>query len=144
MKKTLQIALAAAFFTGCASTSVTSSTSKGNNELVQNQLFKIEKIIVNGKTFDPKNAEESPNISFENNKFYGYSGCNRFFGSYQTKADTLQIEGDRVASTQMLCHPMDVMDFENSFLSNFKGTFKISNENGKLVLSNDEMKVFFK
>ncbi|EAH5844828.1 META domain-containing protein, partial [Campylobacter jejuni] len=112
MKKTLQIALAATFFAGCASTSVTSSTSKGNNELVQNQLFKIEKIIVNGKTFDPKNAEESPNISFENNKFYGYSGCNRFFGSYQTKADTLQIEGDRVASTQMLCHPMDVMDFE--------------------------------
>ncbi len=42
------------------------------------------------------------------------------FGSYQTKADTLQIEGDRVASTQMLCHPMDVMDFENSFLSNSK------------------------
>ncbi len=79
MKKTLQIALAATFFAGCASTSVTSSTSKGNNELVQNQLFKIEKIIVNGKTFDPKNAEESPNISFENNKFYGYSGCNRFF-----------------------------------------------------------------
>ncbi len=66
-----------------------------------------------------------------------------FFGSYQTKADTLQIEGDRVASTQMLCHPMDVMDFENSFLSNFKGIFKISNENGKLVLSNDEMKIFF-
>ncbi len=28
MKKTLQIALAAAFFAGCASTSVTSSTSK--------------------------------------------------------------------------------------------------------------------
>ncbi|EIV9042357.1 META domain-containing protein, partial [Campylobacter jejuni] len=54
MKKTLQIALAATFFAGCASTSVTSSTSKGNNELVQNQLFKIEKIIVNGKTFDPK------------------------------------------------------------------------------------------
>ncbi|EAH7878795.1 META domain-containing protein, partial [Campylobacter jejuni] len=69
---------------------------------------------------------------------------NRFFGSYQTKVDTLQIEGDRVASTQMLCHPMDVMDFENSFLSNFKGIFKISNENGKLVLSNDEMKIFFK
>ena len=37
-----------------------------------------------------------------------------------------------------------VMDFENSFLSNFKGIFKISNENGKLVLSNDEMKIFFK
>ncbi|EAK3848123.1 META domain-containing protein, partial [Campylobacter jejuni] len=35
-------------------------------------------------------------------------------------------------------------DFENSFLSNFKGIFKISNENGKLVLSNDEMKIFFK
>lgn len=143
MKKMLQIALVATFFVACASTS-SSSDSKIHNELVQNKLFKIEKIIVKGKTFDPKNAEESPSISFENNKFYGSAGCNRFFGSYQTKADTLQIQGDRVASTQMLCHPLDVMDFENSFLSNFKGTFKISNENGKLVLSNDEMKIFFK
>ncbi len=143
MKKTLQIALAAAFFAGCASTSV-SSNSKANNELAQNQLFTIEKIIVKGKTFDPKNAQEAPNISFDKDKFYGNAGCNRFFGSYQSNGDTLQIEGDRVASTQMLCHPMDVMEFENSFLSNFRGTFKISNENGKLILNNGEMKIFFK
>lgn len=142
MKKTLQIALAAAFFAGCASTSV-SSNSK-NNGLTQNQLFTIEKIVVKGKTFDPKNAQEAPNISFDKDKFYGNAGCNRFFGSYQSNGNTLQIEGDRVASTQMLCHPSDVMDFENSFLSNFKGIFKISNENGKLVLNNGEMKIFFK
>ncbi len=46
-----------------------------------------------------------------------------FFGSYQTKADTLQIEGDRVASTQMLCHPMDVMDFEKFFPFKFQRNF---------------------
>ncbi|EAL5455729.1 META domain-containing protein, partial [Campylobacter coli] len=58
MKKTLQIVLAAAFFAGCASTSVNSkSTSKISNEFMQNQLFEIDKIVVNGKTFDPKNAE---------------------------------------------------------------------------------------
>ena len=38
MKKALQIALAATFFAGCASTSVTTSASKGNNELMQNQI----------------------------------------------------------------------------------------------------------
>ncbi|EAL5459472.1 META domain-containing protein, partial [Campylobacter coli] len=53
MKKTLQIVLAAAFFAGCASTSVNSkSTSKISNEFMQNQLFEIDKIVVNGKTFD--------------------------------------------------------------------------------------------
>ncbi len=145
MKKTLQIVLAAAFFAGCASTSVNSkSTSKISNEFMQNQLFEINKIVVNGKTFDPKNAEENPNISFENNKFYGYAGCNRFFGSYQSNENTLEIQGDRVASTQMLCHPLEVMEFENAFLSNFKGSFTISNKNGKLILNNGEMEIFFK
>ncbi|MBM0637374.1 META domain-containing protein [Campylobacter sp. VicNov18] len=144
MKKMFQIALSAVFLAACSNSSTSLIlNSKSDKELTQNHLFKIEKIIVNGKTYDPKNAEESPNITFENNKFYGYAGCNRFFGSYQNSGDILQIEGDRVASTQMLCHPLDVMDFENSFLSNFKGTFQISDENGKLVLSNDEMKIFF-
>ncbi|QOW63249.1 META domain-containing protein [Campylobacter hepaticus] len=144
MKRMFQIALGLVFFAGCSSTSILSSNSKSNIELTQNRLFKIEKIILNGKTYDPKNAEESPNISFENNKFYGYAGCNRFFGSYQSANDILQIEGERVASTQMLCHPLDVMDFENSFLSNFKGTFKIFNEDGNIVLSNDSIKIFLK
>ncbi|TKX31169.1 META domain-containing protein [Campylobacter aviculae] len=145
MKKTLKIALATAFFAGCASTSVTSdSTSNAQNKLMQNQLLKIEKIVVNGKTFDPKNAEETPNISFDKDKFYGYAGCNRFFGSYTNNGNAIKINGDRAASTQMLCHPLDVMDFENSFLSNFNGTFKISNEDGKLVLNNGKVKIFFK
>ncbi|TKX30677.1 META domain-containing protein [Campylobacter estrildidarum] len=145
MKKTLQIVLATAFFAGCASTSVSSnSTSDIQGKFMQNQLLKIEKIVVNGKTFDPRNAEETPNISFDKDKFYGYAGCNRFFGSYKNNGNTLKIEGDRAASTQMLCHPLDVMDFENSFLSNFNGTFKISNENGKLILNNGKMKIFFK
>ncbi|MBZ7973681.1 META domain-containing protein, partial [Campylobacter molothri] len=77
-------------------------------------------------------------------KFYGYSGCNRFFGSYVNNGDSIKINGAGAASTQMLCHPMDVMNFENSFLSNFNGTFKISNENGKLILNNGKMKIFFK
>lgn len=142
MNKMFQIALSAAFLAACSTSTSLISSSKSDKELTQNHLFKIEKIIVNGKTYDPKNAQEIPNITFEDNKFYGYAGCNRFFGSYQSSGDILQIEGDRVASTQMLCHPLDVMDFENSFLSNFKGIFQISDENGKFVLSNDEMKIF--
>ncbi|MBZ7943056.1 META domain-containing protein [Campylobacter sp. RM13744] len=143
MKKTLQMTLAAACFAGCASTSVSSSANT-QNKLVQNQQLKIERIVVDGKTFDPKNAEEIPNISFDKDKFYGYSGCNRFFGSYVNNGDSIKINGAGAASTQMLCHPMDVMNFENSFLSNFNGTFKISNENGKLILNNGKMKIFFK
>lgn len=147
MKKTFQLALAAVLFAGCASSKI--STKENNmsvENLPQNTILKIEKIVVNGKTFSPKNTEEDPNISFDNNKFYGYSGCNRFFGAYQSDGKVLTVEGDRVASTQMYCHPQDVMDFENTFLSNFKGKFKISNENGKFILINDNgvMKIFFK
>ena len=56
MKKMLQIALVATFFVACASTS-SSSDSKIHNKLVQNKLFKIEKIIVKGKTFVPLNLK---------------------------------------------------------------------------------------
>ncbi|MFQ6341937.1 META domain-containing protein [Campylobacter sp. VTCC 70190] len=141
MKKILQIALAAAFFAGCASNSVNSNSTK-SVELTQNQPLQIEKIIVKGKMLEAKNAEEIPNISFDKNKFYGYAGCNRFFGSYQNSGTSLQFEG--AASTQMLCHPLDVMDFENSLLSNLKGEFKMTKEDNKLILSSENMTIYFK
>lgn len=143
MKKTLQLALITSFIAGCAANSTKEQASSMALSFSENQALKIDKIIVDGKTYSPKNAEESPNISFEKNKFYGYSGCNRFFGSYQSDGKNLQIEGDRVASTQMFCHPLDVMEFENSFLSNFKGSFKIINNNGKLIFKNDTMEIIF-
>ena len=146
MKKTLQLTLIATFFAACANnTSINSNpVAKTSTGISQNKLFQIDKIIIKGKTFNPKNTEEIPNISFDKDKFYGYSGCNRFFGAYQSSADILQIEADRAASTQMLCHPLDVMEFENAFLSNFKGKFKISYDKEKLVLSSDEMTILFK
>ena len=142
MKKIINLALSLAFFTACSSNVATNENPKKDFKFSKNELLKIEKIIVNDKSFEPKDAEEIPNISFDESKFYGYSGCNRFFGSYENGDNALKI--GEAASTQMLCHPQSVMEFENAFLMNFKGEFKILNENDKLVLSNDIMKIYFK
>ncbi|EFM2942741.1 META domain-containing protein, partial [Campylobacter upsaliensis] len=54
----------------------------------------------------------------------------------------MQIDG--AASTQMLCHPQSVMEFESAFLMNFKGDFKIVNEGSKIILEGDLAKFYLK
>ncbi|TNH35126.1 META domain-containing protein [Campylobacter helveticus] len=145
MKK-MGIALASlALFVGCASHNASSEVG-GKDTIkplaLEGQNLKIEKIVVGGKSFNPENMEENPNISFEKNKFYGSAGCNRFFGNYKKDDMNLQIDG--AASTQMLCHPQSVMEFESTFLTNFNGNFKIINENDKIILESGETKIYLK
>jgi len=141
MKKFLQI-LSLFIFIGCASTSK-NITTKQNTQGLENQNFKIEKVIFEGKTYMNFNTQESPNISFEKNKFYGYTGCNRFFGTYENNGENLNISNDYLASTKMLCYPKEIMDFEYIFLTNLKGTFKII-KNKQIILENEEMQIFLK
>ncbi|ARJ56337.1 META domain-containing protein [Campylobacter cuniculorum] len=130
------------FFTACSS-NADEANGQENLILKENQILNIEKISINGKIYDAKSAESKPNINFGADKFYGYSGCNRFFGSYQKNSKSMSIEDQSVASTQMLCHPLEVMEFEHLFLTNLQGNFKISYENDKLILDNGTMKIFF-
>ncbi|MBS4313059.1 META domain-containing protein [Campylobacter vulpis] len=144
MKK-IGVALASlAFFVGCASHN---GADKMEGEVMktlslEGQNLKIEKIVISGKSFNPENMEENPNISFDKDKFYGFAGCNRFFGNYEKKDMNIQIDG--AASTQMLCHPQSVMEFESVFLMNFKGNFKIINEDGKIILEGNAAKIYLK
>lgn len=137
----LLIFIAIFIFAGCAS-----STSKEKIVLskFENKTYNIAKIVLDGDGLKLQSEQEAPNITFENDKFYGFSGCNRFFGTYKIDGNSLIIEGDRVASTQMLCHPIEIMDFENNFLSNLKGSFTINYEDDKLVLKNKKMQIYFK
>ncbi|EPN1531972.1 META domain-containing protein [Campylobacter upsaliensis] len=144
MKK-FGVALASlAFFIGCASHNATNQTGGETMKTLslEGQNLKIEKIVIGGKSFNPENMEENPNISFDKDKFYGFAGCNRFFGNYKKKDMNMQIDG--AASTQMLCHPQSVMEFESAFLMNFKGDFKIVNEGSKIILGGDLAKIYLK
>lgn len=142
-KKYLAFLVCLSFFIGCASNIEQVNKQENSVSIKENQILNIEKISINGKIYNIQNAESKPNITFSTDKFYGSSGCNRFFGTYQKNSNLLSIGEQSVASTQMLCYPADVMEFERLFLTNLRGSFKILNQDGKLILDNDTMKIFF-
>lgn len=145
MKKVLMPSLLLAFLVGCASntTSIQEQAQAKNVDLPSfvGQNLKIEKIVVSGKELKAKGAEEEPSINFEKDKFYGSSGCNRFFGAYQNNGENLQFDG--AAATQMLCQPNELMNFESALLTHLKGNFKLSSEGGKILLKNEDMTIYF-
>lgn len=144
MKKIYAFTLlfAMSVFTACSS-NADEANNQENLVLKENQILNIEKISVKGKIYDVKSAETKPNINFGADKIYGLAGCNRFFGTYQKNSKGISVEEGSIASTQMLCHPTDIMEFETMFFSNFKGDFELSYENDKLILENGTMKIFF-
>jgi heat shock protein HslJ len=62
----------------------------------------------------------------------GSSGCNRYFGPYQSSGDTLQI--GPLGSSRMLCEPPAVMDQEQAYLAALQRATQYQFENGQLVL----------
>jgi heat shock protein HslJ len=68
----------------------------------------------------------------DNGQVSGSSGCNRYFGPYQSSGESLQI--GPLASSRMLCQPAEVMDQEQAFLAALERTTQYQFENGNLVL----------
>jgi heat shock protein HslJ len=62
----------------------------------------------------------------------GSSGCNRYFGPYQSSGQTLQI--GPLASSRMLCDPPAVMDQEQAYLAALQRATQYQLENGRLLL----------
>ena len=65
-------------------------------------------------------------LNTEGNRVKGFSGCNRFTGTYKVEEDHMQFL--QMASTNMAC--MDGMEQEQRFLSALEGAtgFKISGD----------------
>ena len=76
-------------------------------------------------------------ISIEENsdKFTGFSGCNRFFGTYKLEGNNIKFSN--IASTKKLCQK-EMNNIENHFLKalNRVNTFTLS-DNVILLLEND-------
>ncbi|MDO4674148.1 META domain-containing protein [Campylobacter sp.] len=143
MKKFLMPLLFLAFLMGCAKEPTNLTQNQAQISVLASlvgQNLKIEKIILAQKELRAEGAEEGASINFEKDKFYGSSGCNRFFGAYESDGENVQIDG--AAATQMLCQPRELMDFESALLTHFKGNFKLSREGGKILLKSEEMSIY--
>ena len=77
----------------------------------------------------------APSILFEDGRFSGSSGCNRYGGSYTVEGEILEL--GEIASTRMACPPPgDAV--ERTYLGTLAGTAGWSTEDDELVLSDLE------
>lgn len=77
-----------------------------------------------------------PTVVFDpNGQVSGFTGCNRFFGSYRLEGARLAISS--LAQTKMAC-PEAVMDQEERLLALLRGASRAELTDGALVLHGDE------
>lgn len=82
-----------------------------------------------------KNLPDNLSITFDDTskKVSGFTGCNRFFGTYTT--DSNSIKFSELASTKMYCE--NVMDVENNYLKTLAQVNAFSLKANEIYLKND-------
>ncbi|WP_291953223.1 META domain-containing protein [Campylobacter sp.] len=136
MKKLHFIGLMAFMFSACSVTTLSVND-------IQNKEFNITHFETDNKVYiAPKNTQTSINFDNKDKRVFGIAACNRFFGTYTDKENTIIIDNN-LASTKMLCDN-NSMEFENNFLKNFNGEFKISSNDTNIILDNKKMKIYLK
>jgi heat shock protein HslJ len=80
--------------------------------------------------------EEVPSISFqkEESRFYGSTGCNSFFGEFNTSDNKNEISLTNVGSTKKLCEDMTV---EDAIFSAFIKVASVNYDNEKMQLKDE-------
>ncbi len=75
---------------------------------------------------------------FEAGEIGGSAGCNGYFGSYEAAGDKLTI--GPLASTEMYCHPDEVMDQEMAYLATLGSAASYKTEDDRLEIGDSEGK----
>lgn len=87
---------------------------------------------LHGKTITVTSNSKAPYLQLNSNKgsAYGFGGCNRFFGSYQVKGDSLSFGA--MGSTRMACP--EGMDQEQELFDALRTTTRYEIHGSKLLL----------
>lgn len=127
IKKTIYLFLLVVFFMGC-------SVLKNDRK----DLVNLQEIY--GKTFylEKNNSLENITITLDGDRIYGFSGVNRYFGSYEEKGNKVIIGS--LASTRMGGSPEE-MSREREFLQNLEGEKIIVTVNNQIQLIDNNNKV---
>ena len=146
MKKILILSTLVWALTACTTAEISDKISslKSGVSKVTDTILPNLKQELNGREFkilgDEYNKEVS--IGFEGNRFFGYSGINRYFGQYEINGGKLVIED--MGLTKMAGKEQDMI-LELKFLTILKDNKSIKLEGDKLILiSNEDFKLEFK
>lgn len=133
MKKYIY-ALVAFLLFSCTYTTVNQNTVKG--EIINKENLKSMK----QKEFAMKNSNIT--IRFDDEKVYGMSGVNRYFGAY-TVDESGNFKFGPIATTMMAADPVSMKNEQEflKFLSNVK-KIKIVDEKTIEIISNDKSIIF--
>lgn len=71
----------------------------------------------------------------------GHGGCNRFFGSFETRGDSLEV--GPLGATQMAC-PEAIMEHESQFLRALRESDRFNREGSDLVLMDEAGEVLMR
>jgi heat shock protein HslJ len=80
----------------------------------------------------PVQTSQAITVTFENGHVHGFSGCNRFMGSYALEGNRLGL--GNLGGTMMAC-PEPLMSLEGAFLQAFAGTQGIAIAGNTLTLT---------
>lgn len=85
---------------------------------------------------------ETVYMQINSNQISGVAGCNSFMSPYTLSADKQQIIISEGASTRKMCHPEEVMRFEDAFLRLLNGVFIIEKNFEGITLVRDNVKIY--
>ncbi len=146
MKKILILSTLVLALTACTTAEISDKISslKSGVSKVTDTILPNLKQELNGREFkilgDEYNKEVS--IGFKGDRFFGYSGINRYFGQYEINSGKLVIEN--MGTTKMDGKEQDMI-LELKFLTILKDNKSIKLEGDKLILiSNEDFKLEFK
>lgn len=92
--------------------------------------------ITSFENFNDPAANLTINFDSTSKKVSGHSGCNRFFGTYETSGNTLTLK--QMASTRMACIDQNISKTEAALLKTFESVKSYSLENNNLRLKNEQ------
>ncbi|MDR1724949.1 MAG: META domain-containing protein [Bacteroidales bacterium] len=118
MKKVIILILAGILFLSLACSKKITGNEKNNAESEQaTNLYETIWILkkINTKIIQVEVGKKAVSLSIdkESGNVNGYAGCNRYFGKFEKKKETITFS--QMGATKMMC-PSEIMNIEDSFL----------------------------
>lgn len=104
--------------------------------------WRVSLIEIDGAFTRVPEQAEGVSMQISSNQIAGIAGCNSFMSPYTLSANKQQITISEGASTRKMCHPEEVMRFEDSFLRLLNGTFMIEKNFEGITLVRDNVKIY--
>lgn len=131
MKKILLIVVALYALNGCADMATNDTKIS-----LESGEYKIEKMVINNNEIK---IPDNVTLNIDDDRIYGNSGCNSYFAGFSRGVDDITI--GVAGATRMYCANEEDNKFENMYLKNLNGDFKISGNNKRIKLDGKNMQL---